>query len=168
MKRLLDQIGYAGAAALLLLAAAVAFSSFVVKPLQDKGVLLQERLSRKAPAAAQAGADKVAAVYEYLQKEEDTTDWLAKLHGIGTATGVQLRSAAYRTQSTDARIVRYEIVLPVSGSYAQIRDFLKRSLAEIPVLSLDQLTLRRENGGSGKNSGALQAEMRLTLHMVKA
>ena len=40
--------------------------------------------------------------------------------------------------------MRYEIVLPASGSYGQIRDFLKRSVAEIPVLSVDQVTLKKE------------------------
>ena len=81
---------------------------------------------------------------------------------------MQLKSASYRTQQTDGRIVRYEIVLPVAGSYAQIRDFLKRSLADIPLLSVDQLTLKRETRTEGRNEGAIQAELRLTLHMVKS
>jgi Tfp pilus assembly protein PilO len=118
---------------------------------------------RAAPGPSNA-AGKVGAVYEYLQKDEEITDWLAKLHGIGTATGVQLKSANYRTQGTEGRILRYEMVLPIAGSYPQIRDFLKRSLAEIPVMSVDQLTLKRET----RNDGAIQAELRLTLHMVKS
>ena len=162
MKRLADQIGIAGVAAIALLALALAFSHLVLNPLQQRSAALQDRMSRKGPAA-QPGADKVAAVYEYLKKDEDTTDWLAKLHGIAGATGVQVKSASYRTQPTDGRIVRYEIVLPVSGNYAQLRDFLKRALAEIPVLSLDQLNLKRESKGDG-----IHAEMRLTLHMVKS
>jgi hypothetical protein len=160
MKRIRDQLGLAGLLGIALLAAALAFSSLVVAPLQERGALL---VARKGPAPAPPGAEKVAAVYEFLRKDEETTDWLARLHGIGAATGVQLKSAAYRTHKTDARIVRTEIVLPVAGSYGQIRDFLKRSLAEIPVLSVDQLKLKRE----GDNS-LLQAEMRLTLHMVKS
>ena len=162
MKRLADHIGIAGVAAIALLALALAFSNFVVRPLEQRGAMLQDRMSRKGPAA-QPGADKVAAVYEYLKKDEDTTDWLAKLHGIAGATGVQVKSASYRTQPTEGRIVRYEIVLPVSGNYAQLRDFLKRALAEIPVLSLDQLNLKRESKGD-----SIHAEMRLTLHMVKS
>ena len=155
----------AGVAAIGLLAAALFFSNFVVKPLQEKNLSLTEAASRSGRKAdhAQSGA-KVAAVYEYLRKEEDTTDWLAKLHGIGTATGVQLRSATYRTQPAEGRIVRYEIVLPVAGSYGQIRDFLKRAALEIPVLSIDQVTLKKEE----RKGAALQAEMRLTLHMVKS
>jgi hypothetical protein len=165
MNRLLQHLGIAGLASIALLAVALAFSSFVVRPLEEKNQLLKETAGRQGRKAdASPSGDKVAAVYEFLQKGEDTTDWLAKLHGIGVASGVQLKSAAYRTQKTEGRIVRYEIVLPVAGNYTQIRDFLKRSLAEIPVLSVDQLTLKRE----GKNEGAIQAEMRLTLHMVKS
>jgi hypothetical protein len=64
--------------------------------------------------------------------------------------------------------VRYEIVLPVAGSYGQIRDFLKRAALEIPVLSIDQVTLKKEERKGATPQAALQAEMRLTLHMVKS
>ena len=162
MKRIQDRIGFAGLASIALLAAALAFSNFVVKPLQEKNQSLTDSAGRQARKAdTSVSGDKVAAVYEFLQKDEEITDWLAKLHGIGVATGVQLKSANYRTQKTESRIVRYEMVLPVAGSYTQIRDFLKRSLAEIPLLSLDSLTLKRADN-------AIQAEMRLTLHMVKS
>lgn len=163
MKRVLNQLGFAGLASIALLAAALAFSSFVVKPMQERSLSLKETAGRQGrnSQAILPGAEKVAAVYQFLEKPEETTDWLAKLHGIGVATGVQLKSASYRTQKTEGRIVRYEIVLPVAGSYAQIRDFLKRSLAEIPVLSVDSISLKR-------SEHAIQAEMRLTLHMVKS
>ena len=162
MKRLLNRIGFAGMAAIALLAAALAFSNLAVKPLQERNAALKGSAARQAAKADQSqSGDKVAAVYQFLQKEEDTTDWLAKLHAIGVATGLQLKSASYRTQKTEGAIVRYEIVLPVAGSYAQIRDFLKRSLAEIPVMSVDSVSLKR-------GERAIQAEMRLTLHMVKS
>ena len=109
-------------------------------------------------------ADRIGAVYQYLEKPEATTDWLAKLYAIGRATGVELQSATYKTQNAGGRLQRYEIVLPLTGSYTQMRDFLKRSLAEIPVLSLDQISLKREN----RREGTVQAELRLTLHMVKS
>jgi hypothetical protein len=162
LRRLRSEIGPVGLCGLALLAVALAFSIFVVRPLEERNDLLKARTSRGA-AKVQPGAEKVAAVYEFLDKSEETTDWLAKLHGIGAATGVQLKSASYRTQPTDGRIVRYEIVLPVAGSYGQIREFLKRALAEIPIMSLDQVSLKR-----AERSDAVQAELRLTLHMVKS
>ena len=163
MKKIVERIGMAGVAAIGLLAAALFFSNFMVRPLEERNALLKQSASGKANSAAPSGA-KVAAVYAYLQKEEATTDWLAKLHGIGTATGVQMRAATYGTKPAEGRIVRYEIVLPVAGSYAQIRDFLKRAQAEIPVMSVDQVTLKKDE----KKGGTIQAEMRLTLHMVKS
>jgi len=153
----------AWAAGLVLIAVAVVHVT-VLEPLeQRRGELVAElaRLPRvQQPAQTR---EKIDTFYRRVSRPETSTDWLAKLHAIGMATGVQLQSASYRTQKTDAKIVRYEIALPVAGSYGQIRDFLKRSLAEIPILSVDQLTLKRE----GKNN-VVTAEMRLTLHMVKS
>jgi hypothetical protein len=169
MKKIVDRIGLAGVAAIGLLAAALFFSSFVVRPLEGKNSLLVETSARHGRKAdASVPGEKVAAVYAYLQKEEGTTDWLAKLHGIGAATGLQLRSASYKMLPAEGRIERYEIVLPVSGSYTQIRDFLKRARAEIPVMSVDQLTLKRDDRKGATPQASLQVEMRLTLHMVKS
>lgn len=162
MNRLRKELGTAGLVAIALIAFALAFTGFVTRPLEGQIELLSQKGSART-AKAQPGAEKVAAVYEFLAKPEEPTDWLAKLHGIGTATGVQIKSANYRTQPAEGRLLRTEIVLPVTGSYAQIRDFLKRSQAEIPVMSIDQINLKRAEKGD-----RVQAEMRLTLHMVKS
>jgi Tfp pilus assembly protein PilO len=132
-----------------------------VKPLEERGMLLREKARGAQAPSRDRSSGKVAQVYEMLRKDETPTDWLAKMHGIGVATGVQVKSAAYKTERTDGMIVRYEISLPVTGSYGQIRDFLQRSLAEIPVMSVDALALKREGQ-------ALHADLRLTLHMVKS
>ena len=98
MKRIVERIGTAGVAAIALLAAALAFSNFVVRPLEGRNSLLIETSARHGRKAdASVSGEKVAAVYAYLQKEEGTTDWLAKLHGIGAATGLQLRSCLLYT-----------------------------------------------------------------------
>ena len=172
--RLPRELGPLGIGALALIAAAAAFQALVVNPMAASNARLEEPVRRQAAPADRQGApgdagpagaaEKIAAVYAFLRKDEQTTDWLAKLHAIGAATGLQMKSATYRTQQTDGRIVRYEIVLPVAGSYPQIRDFLSRASAEIPVLSVDQLMLKRET----RRDGTLQAELRLTLHMVKS
>ena len=166
VSRLRDALGASGIAALALFGAGLVFHFAVLKPLELRNAALEERAARETPRpqAAQPAGDRVGAVYEFLNRGEQPTDWLAKLHAIGTATGVRLKAASYRTAPAEGRIVRYEIVLPVAGSYVQIRDFLQRSSAEIPVMSVDQLTLRREN----RDAPALQAELRLTLHMVRS
>jgi hypothetical protein len=168
-------LGRTGYAALALLGFTALFVAFVHAPLQERNRSLHASLERHARAAAPAtgagaSAGKLDTLYAYLEKSEAPTDWLAKLYGISQATGVELQSASYRTplkekdsKETAQRIQRYEIVVPVSGTYPQLREFMRRALAEIPVLSLDQLSLKRES----RNAGAVQAELRMTLHMVK-
>jgi hypothetical protein len=161
-----------GQAGLGLLGVTVLFVALVLGPLQTRERTLRDSLERyqrqAAPAAGQAPSlGKLDSLYGYLQKSEGPTDWLAKLYGISQATGVELQSATYRSpeekDGAGKKIQRYEIVLPVQGSYPQLREFLRRALAEIPVLSLDQLSLKRES----RNAGAVQAELRMTLHMVR-
>ena len=91
-------------AALALLGVALAFSFLVAKPLQERSRLLLTRIHPEAAGSADA---KVAAVYRFLKKDEATTDWLAKLHGIAAATGVELQSAKYDAES-GGRIERYK------------------------------------------------------------
>jgi hypothetical protein len=173
LRSLRDELGLTGLAALGVLAAAALFYKGALEPLQARNQLLSSQLASHARRAAPgpdagnpSGAGKLETFYGYLGRAEAPTDWLAKLYGIGRATGVELQSGNYRMQpaaGNAGRLERYEIVLPVSGSYLQLRDFLKRTLAEIPVLSLDQMSLKRE----GRNDGAVQAELRMTLHLVK-
>jgi Tfp pilus assembly protein PilO len=162
------ELGALGVASVILLIAAAMFHFGVVRPLEARNAALNEHLARQVPRAVASGPlatlDKVSAVYQQLESAPDATDWLAKLHAIGAATGVQLRAASYRTHDTEGRIVRYEVALPVSGSYRQIRQFLGRSLSEIPAMSVDQLALKRES----REDNAVQGELRLTLHMVKS
>jgi Tfp pilus assembly protein PilO len=162
--RLRAELGPVGMAAICMLAAAAVFFVLVLQPLEERSNAVQSRIPTRMAQAAPSG-EKVATVYQYLNKPEETTDWLAKLYAIGSATGVNLSSATYRTQAAAAGpLERTEIVLPLAGSYGQMRDFLKRSLAEIPVMSLDQVSLKRDN----RRDGTLQAEVRLTLHRVKS
>jgi hypothetical protein len=164
--RLRDELGGMGVAALALFVAAGAFMTLVLQPLKEHNRVLAAKadiIENRAAPAVNSG-EKLAAVYDYLRKPEQTTDWLAKLYAIGHSTGVELAQASYKSQlAPGGKLERYEIVLPLTGSYAQMREFLKRSLADIPVLSLDQISLKREN----RRDGTVQAELRLTLHMVK-
>ena len=157
-RRLGPELGALGTAALVVLAAAGVFFVLVLQPLKDQRARLEGAVSKGGGKPA----TNLAGFYGFLESKDETTDALAKLYAIGTATGVALESGSYRTQPAAGRLERYELALPVSGSYAQIRDFMNRALAEIPTLSLDQMTLKRD----GRNEATLHAELRLTLHKV--
>jgi Tfp pilus assembly protein PilO len=106
-------------------------------------------------------AGDLAAFYRYLDRGESIDEWLAKLYGIAIARSLQLQQADYRFADSRYGVERYQIVLPVDGSYADIRHFLDAVLAEIPVLSLDQASFRRRSASAPR----VDTELAMTLHV---
>ena len=167
LRKARQELGATGLAAAALFVLAALFFFLAVKPLESRNAVLEGELARAerlAPGGRGAGgATRLAAFYRYFETGESATDWLARLNAIGARAGVQVPSADYRLQKTGTRLERYEVVLPLTGSYPQIRAFLAQALAEIPVLSLDQVTIKKERA----QGGAVQAEARMTLHLSR-
>lgn len=167
LRKARHELGVTGLVALVLFGLAALFFFLAVKPLESRNALVEGELARAerhAPGGrAPAAGARLATFYRYFETGEAATDWLARLNAIGASSGVQIRSADYRLQKTGTRLERYEIVLPLSGSYPQIRTFLATALAEIPVLSLDQVTIKKER----TQGGAVEAEAKLTLHLTR-
>ena len=168
LKRARDELGTAGLLGLGLLIAAAVFLAVGLEPLEERRAALEAQLARGDRGGASQPRDRasdsaarLAAFYAFFETGEATTDWLARLNAAGAAAGVEIRSADYTLHKTGTRLSRYEIVLPVTGSYPQIRAFLRNALADIPLLSLDQVQVKREAQG-----GKVQAEARLTLHLL--
>src|SRR2546428_11370107 len=100
--RLRHELGGLGLASLVLLAAVGAFHFAVLKPLEARNDELKSLVARQPPRAqTEQGttADKVGAVYQFLRKDEQPTDWLAKLHRIRSANRVPLEAAEQPTPS---------------------------------------------------------------------
>jgi hypothetical protein len=171
MRRLREYLGPLGIAALALLAGAALFFLLAVKPLQERALRLERELTNQARPSPErlkvlAGgvqATRVAAFYRFFDRVERTDEWLAKLYGIATANGLELRVGEYRRVESAQRLERYRIGLPVAGNYAQVRSFLEAALAEIPVLSLDQASFRRK----AINDTRIEADLVFTLHRVR-
>lgn len=170
LRNLRQELGTLGIVSLAMVAASTVFLFFVLKPLEVRNRALAEQVlsgseraqttARRAPAATPAA--KVAAFYEFLKSGKQPTDWLERLYAAAQRTGVEMHSAEYRMQSTGTRIERYEIKLPLRARYAQIRTFVDSALADIPMLSLDDIKFKRERAADS----VVEAELRLTLHLV--
>ena len=132
----------------------LAFSNFVVQAAGGSAAVADcWRRIQPQGRQAQSGA-KVAAVYEYLKKDGDTTDWLAKLHGIGTRD--RRRSCSRRATARS----RPRAASCATRSCCRCPAATRRSatsssarLAEIPVLSVDQVTLKREDEERRQHAG---------------
>ncbi len=166
-RRLQERVGSVALLAIGLLGLGLLVLAGVIRPLEARLERLETRLwadGRKATESTRRGTPsaKLAAFYGYFDRKESQVDWLAKLYGSAQAAGLNLRAADYRRLDTDGRVIRYEITLPLSGTYAQLRTFLEDVLEENPILSLDQLSMRRKR----VNDTLVDAEAVLTIHLL--
>lgn len=170
MDWLRDDLDPVALAALALLAAGAVALLAVVKPLEARARALEQRLELRAvPGAGMtrvsaAPASRLDAFYRYFERANGREEWLATLHTMAGSAGLELRSGEYRLADSRQRIERYRVTLPVTGSYAQLRVFLREALAAIPVLSLDQVSFRRRAAGDAR----IEAEIVFTLHQLRS
>lgn len=164
------QLGPLGNLALWLLGAGTLFLVLVLNPLEARDAELAARLAQNRDAVARSGgeprkapAEQLASFYRFFKGGDDVTDSIVKLAAAGRAAGLELRAADYRLKETGTPLGRYEIALPVSGSYARIRGFLKTALAEMPALSLDRVDFTRKRS----TDAVVHADLRFTLYLVK-
>jgi hypothetical protein len=84
---------------------------------------------------------------------------------LAKKAGIELRKGTYRYNGqAGERLVRYEVSLPLKGSYAQIRRFLASVLNEIPMASLDRVGFEKRSIGDEK----VEANVIFTLFLARA
>ncbi len=163
-------LGWKERLALVLLGLALGFQFAVLQPMERRKALLEDRLEqvRKSGDEARRGllpssvADRLAKFYRFFSREEPVTDSLAQLYGISRNVGVELRAGDYGLRKPEgARLGQYQITLPVSGSYAQIRALVENALLEIPTLSLDRISFQRKRVSDVQ----IEADIRMTLYL---
>lgn len=171
LRALAWQPGAIGLLALAMLLSTAWFYAAKVKPMEARRLQLDEQLERRTRAAAPGklrvrastpGA-KLAAFYEFFDREETVTDWLARLYAIGKGVGVELQSAEYRFTPQPGLLDRYQITLPIKGTSAQIRAFADNALGAVSVLSLDQVVFRRKR----ISDITVEADITLSLYLLR-
>jgi len=174
LRAAVEQLGRAGVVGIALLGFAVAFYASAVAPLASELASLRAEADdlqqRLQPGGLRGGAkgtpaEQLATFYAFFPTPQSSPDWLGKINAAARAKGLVLRSGEYRLErSADQKLARYQITLPVVGSYAQIRGFVGQVLADVPAAALEEITLRRES----VSSPTLEARIRLTLYLRSA
>ncbi|MDM5181445.1 hypothetical protein PO883_30145 [Massilia sp. DJPM01] len=70
-----------------------------------------------------------------------------RLFVLAAENGLTIAQADYRRQET-GRVGRWQVQMPATGTYPQVRRFLRTAQA-IPGLSLDELGIHRAATGAG-------------------
>jgi hypothetical protein len=164
LARKLDWLSLTGIGLALL---ALALYVYGVKPVESRLPVLEERLAalevradgRPRNAATTRPGEQLAAFYDRLADARDAPEIAGRLHAHARAAGLNLEHGEYRPLSdASGKLLRYQIVLPLTGSYPQVRRFLGDALRDMPGLALEAIRFKRDEG----NSGQLQTELRFT------
>ena len=169
----LERLGWPGVIGLGLLAFAAMIAVSALLPLQSEVARLRDAadaLQRRVGGGDRAGArpqaqEQLATFYAFFPPPETSPDWLGRIHAIAQAKGVQLQSGEYRLErAASPRLRRYQMTLPVQGTYAQIRGFVGEVLEQVPAAVLEEVSLKRENVETQR----VEARVRLTLYLGSA
>ncbi len=164
------ELGTAGVVGVGLLVFGAALYASSVLPARDELKRLETRAARGGADRPAAGSNEAAASVEQLERFQrrfpafsDAPALVLKLHSIAAANGIVLETGEYRLEKDrDWNIARYQITLPLKGSYPQVRLFLAQLLDEVPALSLDEMSIKRDN----INARTAETRVRLTAYLV--
>ena len=170
LRRAFHHLGWPGVmgAALALLALAGMLSVVQAKTarlaeLKRENASLKIRIEQAAKTGIpETGSQEELAQFYDFFADARLTESLNKLYAAAAVQKLVLEQGEYRiAPDKSGKLVRYQITLPVKGSYVQIRRFVAQSLAEVPVLALEDINFKRETIGATQ----LEARIKFTLFL---
>lgn len=131
-----------------------------LKKLKNK-VKAMQRVQEGSGGQVKLDDDQTLQVfYDFFPRNDSSPYWINELDKIAKKRGVELSSGDYRLLlEKESKLARYEIQLPVRGSYPQIRAFIADALQAVPTLALADITFKRESVQSGR------IDVRLSMHL---
>jgi hypothetical protein len=173
MSRWVNGTGWSGAVGLGLLVFCAAFYLSWLLPEQGRLTELrlqvlsaQDQAARASTAARPVGtAEKLTAFYGSFPRPLGVPEILDRIYTAADRQKLKLDQAEYRvTQDNVGKLARYQITLPLKGTYPQIRMFVGLVLADIPAVSLENVQFERQKIGDT----TVEAKIKLVLYLEQA
>jgi Tfp pilus assembly protein PilO len=170
LKRWLIVLRWPGWVGLALLAFAATFYAAGVQPAnkrlhaldQQAAELAQNSGGRALAAEPVGGRSQLSNFYAFFPSSPSLPDVMAQLERSAMQHDLLLEKGEYRLiREQDFRLSRYQITLPVRGSYADVRGFVNEVLDTVPTVALEELTLKRE----AVDEPELEAKVRFMLFL---
>lgn len=169
-RRMAARLGWAGLLGLLLLGGSAVFYFTAVQrgearlqQAEQRAAGLRERIQLAARGGITlTGSEAQLAEFYGFFANHAATDWLDRIYAAAGKHGLVLEQGEYRTlPDKTGKLTRYQLTLPVKGSYVQVREFIDSVLAEVPVAALEDVGFKRETIGST----VLETRIKFTLFL---
>jgi Tfp pilus assembly protein PilO len=137
----------------------------------DKAALEQRARAAPASASAPARADLASLSQRQLDEfnrrfigEKAIAPTLARLTALAARQGIDLPRGDFQLANEAAgNMARYSMVLPVRGSYRDLRAFADAAMRDIPGLAMQEFSLKRDSAESPE----VEARLRLVLFVLR-
>ena len=139
-----------------------------LQALQARSVEVTEQLGqlrRGERQPATASVDPAQDLQRQLPAQPEATEAIERLYRLARDEKISLSRGEYALGvDPETRLARYQIVLPLRGSYLQIRRFLQALVGQMPALVLEDIDLQRKRIGDSELTGRI----RMTLYLSRS
>jgi Tfp pilus assembly protein PilO len=170
LKRWLIGLHWPGWAGVALLALALSVYAGAIRPGKARLQALEREAAELArqtggpaqPAERLTGRGQLSNFYAFFPLSEALPDVMARIEKAAQEHDLVLQKGEYRFgREPEFRLARYQMTLPVRGSYADVRGFVNDVLDTVPAMALEELVLKRET----VDDPELEAEVRFLLYL---
>lgn len=155
VRRWLPALGWPGMLAIALLVMLVPFYFSAIHTAQARlttaqheSVTVREKIlqANQVITAHQGTVDEqLAEYYRAFPNELESPEWLGKMAEIAEKAGLKLNEGEYKTSKDKVgRLMHFQITLPVTGQYPQIREFIANVPFEMPIMALENVQIERK------------------------
>ncbi|GGU52268.1 hypothetical protein GCM10009504_06340 [Pseudomonas laurentiana] len=124
-----------------------------------------QRLQRGEWVAPVSSPDPLDDFHKQLPAQPQATEAIDRIYALARAEKISLSRGEYALGvDPKTHLARYQILLPLRGSYPQIRRFLHALLGQLPALVLEDLDLQRKQIGDSELTGRI----RMTLYLSRS
>ncbi|MGY4527574.1 pilus assembly protein PilO [Pseudomonas sp. TE21394] len=131
----------------------------------DARLQLQRVRRGELKIATQPEQQALDSLRQQLPGQPQASALIERLYHLASAEHISLAHGEYALGiDPKTQLARYQIVLPVHGSYLQIRGFVGGLLKQLPTLVLEDLELQRKRIGDSE----LDARLHMTLYLSRS
>lgn len=130
--------------------------------LENQVLALQVKAAMAGRTSRMDPSRQLADFYRRFPTTQSAPDWLGKIKAAAVSHNLKFLEGNYRLiAEPSGQLEGYQITLPLSGAYPDLRGFIQDVLRDVPTASLDNVSFERQKIG---DAGVL-ATIKLTLYL---
>jgi Tfp pilus assembly protein PilO len=165
-----QKLGWQGLTGLLLIIGSLSYLVIVAAPKAQQLQQLQLKISAiKANSKLNVSnrnnesPDITNFFYDVLPTQTEANSKISEILRVATDSGLVINKVEYEHPLSVSPLIQYQIKLPITGSYMQIRQFINQVLNILPSIALNDISLKRENIATD----LVNAQIQFTLYLQK-